>query len=120
MGMIQFQQDLKNGMTLEKALQKHNLTLQEAIEFSPKPITVSKKPSTPRKTNNGKFVDTYVQKRSKYYYVRRRMNGKTFWGGSYTTKKEALLVRDYLNKHGWEHLNIKKACEKYEITRRTK
>ena len=33
-----FQEDLRNGLTLEEALLKHNLTFKEAVTEMPRPI----------------------------------------------------------------------------------
>ena len=38
-----FQEDLRNGLTLEEALLKHNLTFKEAVTEMPKPKRSNRK-----------------------------------------------------------------------------
>ena len=114
-----FQQDLRDGMTLEDALQKHHLSLKEAIEYVHKPITHPPKKKKPySKRNFYKTVDKYVKQRGNAYHLRKSIDGKMTWGGSYNSLEEAILVRDFLEKNGWNIVKVREACLKYDITRR--
>ena len=48
--LLRFQKDLQSGMTLEEALQKHELTFQYAVENMPRPLT---KPKRKRRKHGG-------------------------------------------------------------------
>lgn len=120
MGLIEkFQQDLRNGMPLETALHKYNLTFKEAVEFVHKPITHPPKKKKPyQKRNVYKHVDKYVKQRGGQFHLRKTINGKAIWGGSYNTAEDALLVRDFLEEEGWNIIKVNEACKKYGIERR--
>lgn len=120
MGIVEdFQADLRNGMTLEKALDKHNLTFKDAVEMCPRPMckqNIKRKPKKNRATY--KKVETYISIKKNSYHVRKHANGKNYWGGAYNTLEEAKLVRDYLEEHGWNLIKVNEACKKYNIERR--
>ena len=120
MGMIEkFQQDLRDGMPLEDALQKHHLTLKEAIDYVHKPITHSphrKKPQTKRDVY--KKVSRNISQKNNAYHVRKHINSKSFWGGSYDTLEDARKIRDYLDEYGWNPIKVNEACKQLGIERR--
>lgn len=119
MGIEKFQKDLKDGMTLEDALIKHNLTFREAVELCPRPMAcqkITRKPKTRR--NVYQKVDTYISLRNDSYMVRRQQNGKSCWGGAYNSLEDAQKVRDYLNENGWNIVKVNEACKKFGIERR--
>ena len=120
MGMIEkFQQDLRNGMTLEAALIKHNLSFKEAVEFCPRPMSQQNIKRKPRqKRNVYQKVDKHISLKKDAYHVRKHGNGKSYWGGSYDTLEEAQKVRDFLEKNGWNAIKVNEACCKYKIKRR--
>ena len=118
MGIEEFQQDIKNGMGLEEALIKHNLTLLEAFDMAHKPITRKNKRKTYQKRNIYTTVDEYISKRGDGFHLRKRIKGKTVWGGSYSSLEDAQQVKEYLNKHGWNIVKVNQACKELGITRR--
>ena len=113
MGQIMkaFQQDLKNGMTLEDALIKHNLSFKQAVEMSPVQRTNKKR----QKDNVRKNMSRYIQLQGKSYHVRKTINGKTVSFGTFATLEDAIKVRDYLIEHGWNIVKMRQACKEYEI-----
>ena len=114
-----FQEDLRNGMGLEDALIKHNLSFREAVEYCPKPICHKTRTKKPRKKRNVyKTIDKYVLQRGEGYHVRKSSEGKNYWGGAYNTVEEAKLVRDFLEENGWNVVKVREACKKYGIERR--
>lgn len=120
MGMIEkFQEDLRNGMTLEDALTKHNLTFKEAVEFVHKPITKKAKNRRPyKKKNYYQSVDEHISHKAGAFHVRKSINGEMKWGGSYNTLEDAQTVRDFLNKEGWNIVKVNEVCKKFGIERR--
>lgn len=118
MGIEEFQKDLKNGMGLEEALKKYNLSLKDAFDFVHKPITQPAQKKQYRKRNVYKSVDTNISIRANSYHLRKAINGKMRWGGSYDTIEDAQKVRDFLNEHGWNPIKVNEACKKYGIKRR--
>lgn len=119
MGIEKFQSDLRNGMALEDALIKHNLSFKEAVELCPRPMVCQRLKRKPySKRNLYKKVDTYISLKKDSYMVRRQRNGKSCWGGAYYSLEDAQKVRDYLEEHGWNIINVNKACKKFGIERR--
>lgn len=119
MGIEEFQQDLRDGMKLEKALEKHNLSFRDAVELCPKPFCHRKRSQKPRKKRNVyKQIDKYISQRGEAFYVRKTSGGKNYWGGAYDTIEEATLIRDFLEENGWNVVKVREACKKYNIERR--
>lgn len=102
-----FQRDLQNGMTLEAALTKHNLTFKEAFEMCPTERTKNAR----KKKNVRKNVSKYIQLQGKTYYVKKNIRGKTIGFGAFETAEDAIQVRDYLVEHGWNKVKLNQACK---------
>ena len=52
--LLLFQEDLRNGMTIEDALQKHGMSFQYAVENMPRPLTKKQnRPKHYRKKKHG-------------------------------------------------------------------
>ena len=85
--------DLRNGMSLDSALKKHNLTLKDVFKTEKKDysMVISKKKGSVKK-----------QPLSEHYGVSKMINGKHITYGTYSTKEEAELVRDELIKVEWD------------------
>ena len=118
MGIIDFQQDLKQGMTINEALIKHKMTLKEVItKLTTKPEKETKKPTRPVELRN-----ITKNKKNNTYYIRKSKttNGKkkSLRYGTYNTLKEAQTIRDELIKNGWNQKSIDNLCKKHNITRR--
>ena len=117
--MEKFQQDLQNGMTLETALKKYNLTFKEAVEFTHKPRTrPPKKKKRKKERAVYKKIDKNISQKNGSFHLRKQINGKSYWGGSYGSLEDAQKVRDFLNENGWNFIRINEACKKYGIERR--
>ena len=106
--LTEFQKDLQK-MTLNEALNKHNLTLKEAINQ----ITLPRKRYKPKKNPQNK----YIQSRDKKYYLRKWVNGKTKQFGTYYTIHDARTIRDTCQKEGWIQKNIDRYCKQHHIQR---
>ena len=119
MGIKKFQEDLKKGMTIETALKEHNLTFKEAVELCPRPFCYQRpKTKKIKKGETYKSVDRHIKLRNNSYCVTKTFKSKSYWGGSYNTLQDAILVRDFLEEHGWNPVKINEACKKYKINRR--
>lgn len=132
-----FQQDLRNGMTLEKACSKHKISLDYAFKHMPKTITkprkitkklgrprkITKKLGRPRKferTNNIPYQpvnEKNITNRYGKYFLRKRINNKERVYGTYNTLEDAIKIRDYCNEHGWYVTRIDEYCEILGIER---
>ena len=95
--MKAFQEDLRNGMSLEEALQKWGLTFQEAVEECNKATSI-------RGIRNGKYHHIYKAPQGNYK-VQRDIRKKR-----YTVMVDdldtAVIIRDYLDEHGWTDENV--------------
>lgn len=104
MGLKTLQKDLKNGMSLEEGLKKHNMTLKEI--FNPKPKKTSERKGSVKK--NG-F--------SNHYGVSKMINGKIHWYGTYFTKEDAERVREELYKVNWDKSELDNILKETGIQR---
>ena len=88
----EFQKDLQNGMTIEKALTKHELTLKQVwreLHYRPR------NPNRPVDTSTGyRYID-YHQGKFRVYY-------KNEYYGHYDDLETAVQIRDYLLENGWD------------------
>lgn len=105
-------------MGLEDALIKHNLTLLEAFDMVHKPITKKAQKKKYQKKNIYISVDENISKRGDGYHLRKRIHGKTIWGGSYSSLEDAQKVKEFLNAHGWNIVKVNQACKELGIKRR--
>ena len=108
--MQNFQDDLRNGMGLDDALCKYNLTLKEAFEAFPG--TLRKGPNN--RYHSGKL---YITKRDGKFYIRKTINGKNLHFGTYHSLDDAIQIRDYFQEHGWDKSKLDEVCELLGITR---
>ena len=111
MELTLFQQDLRNGMTIKEALQKHKITLKQAMHKAEKTY---KRPKKPKKQKN---IDRLITHRNNHYYLRKRVNGKQTVFGTYQTLEDAIRMREYCEKHGWEQKSISRYCQELGIER---
>lgn len=107
MNITKFRQDLQSGMTIEETCQKHHVTFQQAITVLHANHT--RKLRSRNKTHE--VVEHHIQ-RNNGYMVRKRINGKQTYFGRYKTMETAVIVRDYLDEHGWNKENLKRIQEK--------
>ena len=103
-----FQEDIRDGMKLEEALHKHQLSLKYAFNNMPK--TVVKRGGNP----------TFIAPVGNKFLIRKTVNGSTKHFGTYMTLNEAVKVRDYCERHGWIKENLDKYCEELGVERVTK
>lgn len=83
-----FQKDLQNGMTLEKALQKHGLTFKEACDRCKSPHS------------NGEYHNIYLKGRR--FVVSRRIKNRDVLFGSFEELDDAVKCRDKLEDNNWD------------------
>ena len=97
-----FQMDLRNGMSLEDALKKHDMTLKQAVFQSPRH----------RKSLNWKKSADMknIYKNGESYTISKQQNGITKSFGTYKNVSDAQMVRDYLDNYGWEQLDVGLIC----------
>lgn len=121
--LINFQNDLRNGMTIDEACRTHEISLDYAFrnmgkirkfqELVESPVEEEPVDDVPVES----FDDLYlIQKRSKYFQLRKTLKGKMRVFGTYSTLEDAVKVRDYCLQHGWD--NLAEACEIVGVKRR--
>lgn len=115
----QFQQDLRNGMTLEATLQKHQLTLIEV--WTELNRSTAGRPSEKKQYKNNTGLDPtgekHIFKRNGRYTLRKYSRGKTRMYGVYRSMEDAVRVRDYCMEHGWVQRNIDRYCKILDVER---
>ena len=115
MNIREFQSDLQNGMTLENALNKHGVTLEQAFNmlqyFN---ANQHKGGYAPIGGNTGEAYIRYDDN-SQTFMLRKKVNGKFTYFGRYETLKDAVLVRDYMMTHGWYKHRLKSIREELGV-----
>lgn len=103
--------DLIEGLSIEEALDKYDLSFKDAVNV------LTKSRSKKKKTPKTYFAGRYIQKSGNYYYLRKTVNGTTKLFGSYNSLEDAEKVRDYCIKHGWYRTRIDAICKKLGVER---
>ena len=119
MNIFDFQDDLRNGMSLDDALVKHDLTLEKAFN-----MLCQRSVGRPAKARHDK--PRYIKTGHKYigtqngnrFYIRKIIDGKWTTFGSYSTLADAIKVRDMCIKHGWIQTNVDGYCREVGVVRR--
>lgn len=112
--MSDFQNDLKTGMTLTEALQKHNITLYDAFTTLHKQHDKRKKQNkTKQKPHSKKFIYNHYGN----YQIRKTSNGKGKAYGTYRKLYEAKQVRDALIVDGWHQNHVDSICRELGVKR---
>ena len=116
-----FQQDLRDGMSIADACTKHQIGFKEAFENMERPQirghrTVSQM-KTQRKSRSG---EQYIQRIKKRYCIYRKINGKHMYFGAYSTLRDAVKIRDYMDKNGWFVDQLDEYCRECNVERCTR
>lgn len=106
--LIEFQQDLRNGLTVEEACTKYNIPFNYVFKNMER-INKRQGPNDPQLK--------YITKRSGHFSVRKTVKGKQIVFGTYSTLEEAIKIREYCEKHGWIKSNIDEYCKILGIER---
>lgn len=110
-----FQVDMREGMSIDDALRKYNLTLDEAVKLVPR--TYARRNQRVRDDNRNIF------RRGSHFTILKKRDGKTKQFGTYNDLRSARLVRDCLDINGWEQLDVGLICallgvERLKVNRR--
>lgn len=96
-------EDLRKGMSLEDCLIKHNTNLQILFETN----------LETHQTNSHK----YIENRGKRFSIKKKINKRTCYFGSYSSLEDAQKVRDELIRTGWQQNKVNRICEYLEVKR---
>ena len=107
-----FQDSLKQGMTIDEALTKYNLTLKQA--FTALQYT---KPNTKTKKRRQTSPERNIIKHENTYLIRKTINHHTKYYGRYNTLADARRVKNELISLNW-NADIDEVCQKLGIQRR--
>lgn len=107
-----FQEDLKNGLSIEEALKKYNISFRDAVSSMPR--------QSKRDPIKSLSAGRYIQKRRHIYHLRKTVNGESRYYGAYNSFKDAKTIRDYLIETNWECTDLDEICKKFGIERNVK
>ena len=110
-----FQNDLQDGMTLEDACRKHQISFKYACDNMGKIYT---KKILPKKESNT-FASEYIQTRNGKYFLRKYLRGSTKMFGTYNSLNDAIRMREHCKRYGWKQQSVDKYCEELGIERVT-
>ena len=111
----ELKKDMRSYMTIEEVLQKHSVSFADAVRLCSK--TQSRKPNGKGKPQRV-YERTDAEKIYKYgrkFVIKKKVDGKQRWFGSYKTIEDAVKVRDYMNENGWEHTKVKAIREMFGV-----
>ena len=94
MTLTEFQEDLRNGMTIHDALIKHELTFKQACQYLHGYCR-------PKQPVHKQSLPMYISRNNKGFEIKKSVNGKNKYFGTYKTLDDAVLMRNYLIEHGW-------------------
>ena len=94
-----FQQDLRDGMSIEDALTKHGMTFKEAFENMERPHIRGQKTVIEKRKDHSPSM--YINKIRSRYVIYKKVNDKQTYFGTYKTLTDAMKIRDCLVKDGW-------------------
>lgn len=118
--IIGFQQDLLDGMTINDACLKHEISFKEAVMLAHGQPSRKTKKVRHKKNHRGVTVSPaqYIYIRNNTYAVRKSVNGKMKMFGTYNSMEDAIRMRDALKADGWHQTHVDRICEKLGIERR--
>ena len=93
MGLLEFQDDLRNGLTLDEALRKHGLTFKEAVDAI--------HGYTRSKTKSERTLPMYISKVGNCFQIKRKIKGYTIYYGAYASLEDAMKMKAHLQQNGW-------------------
>ena len=95
--------DLRNGNTIEEVCQKYHLTFAELVDtmmFHDQPHIKQGKTS-----KKSRYIRKYHG--SGHYYI---VRGSTHYG-TYKSFNDAVKIRDWLSRHGWDKGMLDLGCD---------
>jgi hypothetical protein len=107
--MTGFRNDLKSGMSIDDALQKHDMTLQEAFSKMHHDLVFSNRRKVSR--------EPYIHKRNNHLFIMKKVEGKTTYFGVYDNMRDAKKIRDKCIRHGWIQSNVNRYCREAGVQR---
>ena len=117
--LLAFQHDLQQGMTINEACRKHDITFKYACDNMGK---IQKKKIKPRKSSPT-HASEYIQERNGKYFLRKyvstckRKKSSTVMFGTYHTLEDAIRMREHCKKHGWNQRSVDDYCKELGIER---
>ena len=112
-----FQNDLRNGMTIEEACTKHNITFKDACREMPGNWN---HPRTTRQNDGVTYyrkhnLPDYITLNRGRYMLRKKIKRKWVYFGRYKSLEDAIKVRDYMMEHGWNKHLLNSVCRKLGV-----
>ena len=109
----EFKKDLQEGASLEETLEKHDISFQDAVQLL---IRQGKGKKNKLTTWDAKTGEKYIIKTiTGKFMIRKSVNGKMRYFGSYETLEDAIIVRNYLVENGWYWQRIKATRKKLGV-----
>ena len=109
----EFIEDMRHADSIGEVLEKHDVSLVEAIDILQK---ISPRKRKEKTSWNAKTGEKYIaQIPSGAYIIRKSVNGKMRYFGKYDNLNDAVKVRDYLLKHGWYPNRVKSIRKKLGV-----
>lgn len=95
--------DLRNGNTIQEVCQKYNITFHELVHLMMPYNQPGIRPG--KKSKKTRYIRKYHG--SGHYYI---VRGKTHYG-TYKSFSDAVKIRDWLVRHGWDRSMLDLGCD---------
>lgn len=115
--LLEFQKDLQNGLSIEEACSKHDVSFGEAV-LGFNPLQKRNKNKKKGKKVKCSTPSKYIFQRDDSFTVRKNVKRKTMVFGTYSSLEDAVKVRDELIRIGWKQRSVDSICERLGIIRR--
>lgn len=130
--LLKFQKDLRDGMSISDACEKHEVNWGYAFENMRRMEAMVKaktqsfkstsrvRGSARKRKSKIKVLNPsrYIFQRNNTFAVRKSVNGKTKIFGTYNSLDDACKVRDELERVGWNQRRVDSVCERLGVVRR--
>ena len=115
--LLEFQKDLQNGLSIDEACSKHDVSFGEAV------LGFNHLQKRNKSKKKGKKVkcstpSKYIFQRDDRFTIRKTIKSKTMIFGTYNSLEDAIRVRDELINIGWKQRSVDSICEQLGICRR--
>ena len=100
--------DLRNGLSLEETLVKHQTNLKTLFHDN-----ILKQPLTKQRSREV----TYILEANNHFTIRKNIEGKTKVFGVYNSREDAETIRDELICNGWNQKSVERLCKEHGIER---
>lgn len=108
--ILLLKRDLQTHQSIDEVLIKHNISFKQCMQLLDKFA-----PGKHQKRKQKGTGEKYISKIENKFYIRKKKNRRTKSFGGYSSLEDAVKVRDYLVKTGWNKNRLNSICEELGV-----